>query len=392
MAGRTIFVLLLAALAGGGYVAWRTYGHAGAAPQHAAADPAKPVPVQTVAARRADVPVSLTGLATVQPLTVVTVRSRIDGEVLKIGFAEGQMVAEGDLLAQIDPRPYQASLDQAKAKQAQDEALLANAERDLARSERLVESNYTSRQQADTQRSTVAQLRAQIEGDKAAVESAQVQLDYTTIRAPMAGRAGFRLVDQGNLVRATDATGIVTLSQIQPITAVVTLPERDFLEVAEAMKRGPVKTVALAPDGRELATGELDVLNSQIDQQTGTFRAKATFANADSRLWPGQSISVRALVNTLKNVVTVQEDAVQRGPDGYFAFVVKTDATAEKRGLTVGRQSDGVAVIQRGLDDGDEVVAVGASRVTQGARLEARRADGVAAQAGGRRNGESVTQ
>jgi multidrug efflux system membrane fusion protein len=391
MASRTILVLVLAALAGGGYVAWRTHGQADAATQHAAAPP-KPIPVQTVAARRADVPVSLTGLATVQPLTVVTVRSRIDGEVLKIGFAEGQMVAEGDLLAQIDPRPYQASLDQAKAKQTQDEAQLANAERDLARSERLVESNYTSRQQADTQRATVAQLRAQIEGDKAAVESAQVQLDYTTIRAPMAGRAGFRLVDQGNLVRATDATGIVTLSQIQPITAVVTLPERDFLEVAEAMKRGPVKTVALAPDGRELATGELDVLNSQIDQQTGTFRAKATFANADSRLWPGQSISVRALVNTLQNVVTVQEDAVQRGPDGYFAFVVKTDATAEKRGLTVGRQSDGVAVIQRGLDDGDEVVAVGASRVTQGARLEARRADGVAAQAGGRRNGESVTQ
>ncbi|MFC7054214.1 efflux RND transporter periplasmic adaptor subunit [Hansschlegelia quercus] len=390
MAGRTIFVLVLAALAGGGYVAWRSYGHADAAPQHAAAAPAKPVPVQTVAARRADVPVSLTGLATVQPLTVVTVRSRIDGEVLKVGFAEGQMVAEGDLLAQIDPRPYQASLDQAKAKQAQDEAQLANALRDLARSERLVESNFTSRQQVDGQRATVAQLRAQIEGDKAAVESAQVQLDYTTIRAPMAGRAGFHLVDRGNLVRATDATGIVTLSQIQPITAVVTLPERDFLEVADAMKRGPVKAVALAPDGRELATGELDVLNSQIDQQTGTFRAKAKFANADSRLWPGQSVSVRAFVNTLQNVVTVPEDAVQRGPDGYFAFVVKTDATAEKRGLTVGRQAEGVAVIQRGLDDGDEVVAVGASRVTQGAHLEARPVSGVAQAS--RRSGESVTQ
>lgn len=377
MAKRTIFVLALALAAGGGYAAWRAHDGADAATPRATA-PARPIPVTTASARRTDVPVSLVGLATVQPLTVVTVRSRVDGEVMRIGFAEGQMVKAGDVLAEIDPRPYRAALDQAKAKQAQDEAQLANAERDLARSSRLAQSNFASRQQVDAQTATVAQLKAQIEGDKAAVETAALQLDYATIRAPMAGRAGFRLVDQGNLVRATDATGIVTLSQIQPISAVMTLPERDFGEVSEAMRRGPVKAVATGPGGRELATRVLEVLNSQIDQQTGTFRAKATFANEDTRLWPGQSISVRVFVDTLRSVVVAPDDAIQRGPDGYFAFVAKADGVAERRTLTLGRQAEGIAVIRRGVEDGEEVVVAGASRLRDGARVEARRSGEVA--------------
>lgn len=369
MAGRVSLLLATALLIGGGAAVWRSQQGADAAIP--VAPPPPSVPVTVAAVGSADVPVRLSGLATVQPLNVVTVRSRVDGQVMKIGFEEGQTVKEGDLLAEIDPRPYQASLDQAKARQAQDEAQLANAERDLARYTQLAASNYASRQQLDGQKAQVAQFTAAIAGDRAAVESAQVQLDYATIRAPMSGRAGFRLVDRGNLVRATDATGIVTLSQIAPIIAVVTLPERDFADVSGALKSGDASAVAFAPDGRELALGKLSVINSQIDQATGTFKAKATFPNDDGALWPGQSVSVRLTVDVLKNVVTAPEPALQRGPDGYFAFVVKGDQTAERRSIAVRRQADGLAVIERGLAAGEMVVTGGGSRVADGTRLAA---------------------
>jgi len=368
MARRAYLILTLALVAAGGAAAWRMQWRADAAVPQQDASPG--VPVQVASARRADVPISLSGLGTVQPLNVVTATSRVDGQIMRIGFEEGQTVKEGDLLAQIDPRPYQASLDQAKARQAQDEAQLANARRDLARYVQLAQNNYASRQQLDAQRASVAQLEAAVLGDKAAVESAQVQLDYTTIRAPMTGRAGFRLVDQGNLVRASDAAGIVTLSQIEPITAVFTLPERDFGQVAAATRRGEVPATAISPDGQELAQGELTVLNSQIDQATGTFKAKATFANSDGALWPGQSVSVRIRIDTLRNVVTVPEDALQRGPSGYYAFVLKPDQTAERRGVTVARQAQDVVVVAKGIDAGDRVVTAGASRVEAGAPLE----------------------
>ena len=368
MARRAYLILTLALVAAGGAAAWRMQWRADAAVPQQDASPG--VPVQVASARRADVPISLSGLGTVQPLNVVTVTSRVDGQIMRIGFEEGQTVKEGDLLAQIDPRPYQASLDQAKARQAQDEAQLANARRDLQRYAQLAQNNYASRQQLDAQRASVAQLEAAVLGDKAAVESAQVQLDYTTIRAPMTGRAGFRLVDQGNLVRASDAAGIVTLSQIEPITAVFTLPERDFGQVAAATRRGEVPATAISPDGQELAQGELTVLNSQIDQATGTFKAKATFANSDGALWPGQSVSVRIQIDTLRNVVTVPEDALQRGPSGYYAFVLKPDQTAERRGVTVARQAQDVVVVAKGIDAGDRVVTAGASRVEAGAPLE----------------------
>ena len=368
MAGRDFLVVLLSAAAISGAGVW--YVRSGADAAIPRDRPRPRVPVTVAAAQTADVPVTLSGLGVVQPLNVVTVRSRVDGAVVEISFEEGRNVRQGDLLARIDPRPYQAAFDQAKAKQTQDEATLANAERDLARSQQLAQSNYASKQQVDQQRSTVAQLKAQIAGDAAAVESAQVQLDYTTIRAPMSGRTGFRLVDEGNLVRSSDATGIVTLSQIEPITAVFTLPERDFPDVSGAMKRGGVEAVALGPDGRELARGELSVLNSQIDQATGTFKAKATFANRGGELWPGQSVTVRTRVDTLTDVVTVPDDALQRGPQGAFAFVVAADGKAERRRIVVRRQADGLAVVGEGLKTGDRVVTVGASRVAEGASLE----------------------
>lgn len=369
MAGRAFLVLALA-IAAAGAGAWRMQTGAGAA-DAAIPQKAQPrVPVTVVEARRADVPVTLSGLGVVQPLNVVTVRSRVDGAVVEIAFEEGKHVQAGDLLAQIDPRPYKAALDQAKAKQAQDEAQLANAERDLARSQQLAQSNYASRQQVDSQKAMVAQLKAQIDGDRAAVESAQVQLDYATIRAPISGRTGFRLVDKGNLVRSSDATGIVTLSQIEPITAVFTLPERDFSDMSAAMKGGAVEAIASAPDGRELARGKVSVLNSLIDQATGTFKAKAEFANRDGALWPGQSVNVRVRVDTLLKVVTVPEDALQRGPQGAFAFIVGAEDKAEKRKVVVARQADGLVVVREGVAEGDRVVVAGASRVNPGARLD----------------------
>lgn len=366
---RRAYLILALALAVAGGAAWRSHSGADAAvPAHAKTPPK--VPVQVALAQQTDVPVALTALAAVQPLNFVTVRSRVDGEVQKIAFTEGQTVKEGDLLAQIDPRPYQAALDQAKAKKIQDEAQLANAQRDLDRYQQLAKESFASRQQLDGQRAMVAQLTAAIAGDAAAVESAQTQVDYTTIKAPMTGRAGFRLVDRGNLVHASDATGIVTLSQLQPISATLTLPERDFNDVADAMKAGVVAARAQSPNGRELEQGSLTVLNNQIDQATGTFKAKATFANADGALWPGQSINVRLEVETLRGVVTVPEDALQRGQDGYFAFVVKTDSTIDRRKIALTRTEDGVAVIGDGLAEGERVVTAGASRIQAGTHVE----------------------
>ncbi|MDR4307741.1 efflux RND transporter periplasmic adaptor subunit [Chelatococcus sambhunathii] len=368
MAGRVYLALALALAAGAGFGVYRMQWAADAA---APAEKPKPrIPVTVAEARQIDVPVTLSGLGVVQPLNVVTVRSRVDGAVTEVAYEEGRLVKQGDLLVQIDARPYKAALDQAKAKQQQDEATLANAERDLARSQALAQNAYASRQTVDQQRATVAQLKAQIEGDKAAVESAQVQLDYATIRAPITGRTGFRLVDKGNLVRSSDATGIVTISQLDPINAVFTLPERDFSDVSAALKRGEVQAVALAPDGRELATGKLSVLNSLIDQATGTFRAKAEFPNADGVLWPGQSVTVRVRTDTLTQVVTAPEDAVQRGPQGAYAFVVGADGAAERRRIVVARQADGLAVVGEGLRAGERVVTGGASRVSDGARLD----------------------
>ena len=383
MARLGIGLVSVALVAAAGFGVWHFQRDAGAAAP--AARPKPSIPVTVVEVRRADVPLVLSGLGTIQPLNVVTVRSRVDGEVTQLAFEEGREVKEGDLLVQIDPRPYKAALDQARAKQAQDEAQLSNAERDLARSKQLAQSNFASRQQVDSQTSEVTRLKALIEADAAAVEAAQIELDYTTIRAPMTGRTGFRLVDKGNLVRSSDATGIVTLSQTDPITAVFTLPERDFPDVSAALRRGRVETVASSPDGRDLARGELSVLNSQIDQATGTFKAKATFANADRTLWPGQSVSVRATVGALENVVTIPDDALQRGPQGAFAFVAKDDGSAERRPITVSLQAGGLAVVTRGLVTGERVVTAGASRVAEGVRLdvsEAPRAEAPAVRAG----------
>jgi membrane fusion protein, multidrug efflux system len=366
---------LLAALAmfvvaSGSYVGW----HYRVAPNAAAAAVAAPqpaIPVTVATAERRDVPIYLTGLGTVQAFNTVTVKTRVDGELVRVAFTEGQDVKAGDLLAQIDPRPFQATLDQAVAKKVQDEANLANAKLDLQRFSDLATRNFAPKQQVDTQRATVAQLEAQIRGDQAAIDSAKTQLDYTTITSPLTGRTGIRLVDQGNIVHATDTTGLVVVTQLQPISVIFTLPESELAPVHAALSAGPVRIFAMDRDSdRQLAEGTLAVLDNQIAQTTGTLRLKGTFPNKDGALWPGEFLNIHLLSRTAPNVVTVPSSALQRGPNGYYAYVVKPDSTVETRPLKVGQVSDGAAIVDDGVAGGEQVVTAGQYRLQPGARVE----------------------
>jgi membrane fusion protein, multidrug efflux system len=303
----------------------------------------------------------------------VTIHSRVDGEIVKIAFTEGQDVKTGDLLAQIDPRPLQAALDQAKAKLAQDEAQLENAKLDLARYEALGQKEFASRQSVDTQAATVRQLEATIRGDQAAIDSAQVQLGYATITSPIDGRTGVRLVDQGNIVHASDATGLVVITQLKPISLIFTLPEENLPAINQAMAEGPLAVVALSRDEKDrYGEGRLSLVDNQIDQSTGSIRLKATFPNDNLALWPGQFVNARLLLRTQRNVVTVPSDAVQRGAQGMYAYVVKPDSTVALQPLQVGQISAGTAVIESGVEEGQRVVVAGQYRLQPGTKVELR--------------------
>lgn len=317
--------------------------------------------------RKTDFPVYLNGLGTVQPYDAVTVRSRVDGQIIKVAFRQGQMVKEGDTLVQIDPRPYQAALDQVVSKKDQDEANLKNAKLNLDRYISLAQKDYASKQQVDTQQATVDQLAAQIRGDQAAVENAQTQLSYTTIKAPLSGRTGFRLIDPGNIVHASDQSGIVTIVQLQPISVVFTAPEEEVPQINKTLEKGAVPVKALSSDGiKTLSEGRLAFVNNEVDQASGTIRMKATFGNKDNVLWPGLSVSTRLLVDTLNQVATVPDNAVQRGPNGLYAFVIGDDNKADVQAIKVNQSGDGVSVIEEGLTPGQKVVVAGQYRLQVG--------------------------
>jgi multidrug efflux system membrane fusion protein len=359
--------VLILAIGGGAY--WYC-GHAKSGAEQAQRPPERGVPVKVAQAKTVDLPLYLNSLGNVQAFNTVTIRSRVDGEITRIAFEEGQIVQKGDLLAQIDPRPYQAALDQAVAKKQQDEATQANNRRDLERTNQL--GDYATRQQRDTQTAGINSLTAQIAADQAAIENAQTQLSYATIRAPLTGRTGLRLVDQGNIVHSSDATGIVEIAQIQPIAVLFTAPQQQLPAIADALKRGNVPVTAFNSDGATaLGEGELALINNAIDAASGTVRLKATFSNADERLWPGLSVNTRLLVQTLRGAVAVPSDAIQRGPNGQFCYVVGQDGKAARRDLQVGPYTEGQAVIEKGLLAGERVVTAGQYRLTDGIKVEA---------------------
>ncbi|MDB6042769.1 MAG: efflux transporter periplasmic adaptor subunit [Gammaproteobacteria bacterium] len=328
------------------------------------------IAVETATAGRSDMPVYLEGLGTVQAFYTVTITARVDGELQKVGFVEGQKVNKGDLIGQIDPRPFQAALDQAIAVHAKDVAQLASAKADLDRYEVLAPQNLASKQTLDAQHALVAQLQAQIQGDQASIDNARTQLGYTTITSPIQGLTGIRRVDPGNNVHAADTGGIVTVTQVQPIACIFTLPEEALPAVNGAMQAGSVGVTAMSRDGKaELDRGTIALIDNQIDQSTGTIRIKATFPNPRNSLWPGEFINARVLLRTDRNVLTVPSSAIQRGPNGMFTYVVKPDSTVEARALKVGDESAALTVITDGLKDGEEVVISNQYRLQPGARI-----------------------
>jgi membrane fusion protein, multidrug efflux system len=318
------------------------------------------VPVSVVTASRQDVPIYLTGLGTVQATLTVAIHAQVDGKLQNVFFKEGQRVKKGDVLAKIDPRLYQAALDQAKARKAVDDATLVAAQKDLARFKVLVLKNAETEQNLDLQQAKVDQTKASIDADVAAIETAQTNLDYTNIVAPCDGRMGVRLVDPGNIVHASDQGAIAILTQTQPTAVLFTLPAQTLDDVREAIARGEVEVAAYDRDNvRLLSKGTLETVDNLIDQATATYRLKATFDNADERLWPGEFVNVRLLLVIRKNVVVIPAVAVQRGPHGLFAWVVKSNDTVEPRPIKTGATTGNRTIVTSGVDDGERVVTDG---------------------------------
>jgi membrane fusion protein, multidrug efflux system len=348
----------IAALAIAGTIYW--YLTQGPDPAHASRSARSAVQVTVATASRQDVPIYLLGLGTVQALFTVGIHSQVDGKLQDVFFKEGQRVKKGELLAKIDPRLYQAALDQAKARKKMDDAQLIAAEKDLVRFQTLVTRNAETQQNVDLQQAKVDQTKASIDGDVAAIETAQTNLDYTNITATTDGRMGVRMVDPGNIVHASDQTAIAILTQTEPAVVVFTLPAQTLDDVREAMARGDVQVAAYDRDNvRLLSTGKLTTIDNLIDQTTATYRLKATFANEDEKLWPGEFVNARLLLETRKNVVVIPPAAVQRGPHGLFTWLVKKDNTVEPRPIQTGATTGNNTIILSGIEDGDRVVTDG---------------------------------
>lgn len=366
---KRLLAAVLALVLASGFGEW--YWHLRPPMQATSETPPPAIPVETARATRTNVPIYLDGLGTVQAFNTVTVTTRVDGALQTVNFVEGQEVKAGDVLAQIDPRPYQAALEQAVATKAKDSAQLANAQLDLQRYITLAPQNYTSKQTLDTQRALVAQLDAQVKMDQAAIDAAQTNLDYTTIRSPIDGRTGIRLVDAGNNLLASANTAIVVVTQLHPISVIFTLPEEDFSAVSHALAGSqPLTAIALSRDQKtELDRGKVAVLDNQINQTSGTLRFKATFPNPKATLWPGDFVNIRLLIRTEQNALTIPSTAVQRGPDGLFAYVVGPESTVSTRPIKIAQFGDGRAIITDGLKTGDQVVSTGQYRLQPGARI-----------------------
>ena len=363
---RTILSFAMIVLAAGIVLAVRSTQTK--APADPAANP--PIPVVTTHPVRRDVPIYRRGLGTVRAFNFVVIKARIDGTLDRILFREGQDVKTGDLLAEIDPRPYQAVLDQAIARKAQDEALLGNARRDLARNQALRRNQFVSEQTLDTQQANVAQLQAGVQADQAQIENAAVQLSYTKITAPIDGRIGLRQLDVGNIIHAADQIGLATISQVQPISVVFTLPADDLPTVMKSMKLGALSVTAFGRDENDaLDNGQLLTIDNMVDQATGTIHLKATFPNKEEMLWPGLFVNTRLLLAIQRNALTLDAVAVQRGPNGLFAYIVQPDATVTVQPVETLELGGDLVIVSQGLQADDEVVVRGQSRLHPGSRI-----------------------
>ncbi len=369
--GKRIFgwILLLCLLIGG-YIFWQQTKSKAATSVSNTDVPA--IPVTTALVTKQDVPVYLTGLGTVQASQSVVLKARVDGQINMIAFKEGALVKEGDVIAQIDPRLFQAQLEQAQAQKLKNEALLTNAKADLARSSSLLKNEFASRQSVDAQKSLVAQYTAALQSDQAQINYQQTQLGYATIRSPISGITGARQIDVGNIVRASDTNGIVVVTQIEPISVLATVPQDALDSIRSAMKSSDLKLFAYGrTDTTPRAEGKLTLIDNQIDAATGSLHLKGTFENIDHALWPGQFVNVKLLIKTENNAITVPTAAIQRGQNGPYVYVLKKDETVEVRPVTSLRTLDGTAVIEKGLQEGESVVIEGQYRLKPGVKAKA---------------------
>ncbi|MDB5617427.1 efflux RND transporter periplasmic adaptor subunit [Tardiphaga sp.] len=363
----SIFVTLLI-LGGLGYIGWTVWQQKQTASRMPRPD--MTVPVLAATPKIQDVPVYLDGVGSVKALNNVTVRAQVDGKLIKVNFKEGQDVKAGDVLGEIDPVLYKALYDQAVAKKAQDEATLANARLDLIRYQQLAATNAGSKQQADTQKSVVAQQEALVNSDQAAIDNAAATLSYTKIIAPLSGRAGLRQVDQGNIIHASDTTGLVIITQLQPIAVLFSLPQQQIVRANAAAARGPLAVDVFGNDGVTVVdTGTLTGIDNQVDITTGTLKIKAEFPNAKFQLWPGQFVNVRLKVETLPQAMVVPTSAVQRGPAGTFSYVIGEGDIVKAVPVTVTQQNETEAVIAKGLSPADRVVTTGFANLAEGSKV-----------------------
>jgi multidrug efflux system membrane fusion protein len=363
--GAVVIIALVATV-----VIWRL-GFATQAPQAVAQTPPQAIPVTAGTVVAQDVPIFLHGIGTVQAYNSVSIKSRVDGQIVKISFREGEEVKAGDPLIQIDPRPYEAALEQAQATKQKDEAQLAGAKLDLQRYEKLLGTGYQTRQSYDNQTALVAQLQAAIKGDEAQINTAKLNLSYADIRSPIDGRLGAKLVDVGNLVHANDNAALVTITEVKPIFVSFTLPQERLDDLRGNQKKKALVVLAYSADGnKRLDEGKLTLIDNAIDQATGTIHLKARFDNEDERLWPGEFVHLRVIQAIRDGVATVPSQTVQEGRDGHYAYIIKPDNTVERRSVELASIQDGVAVVTKGLSPGERVVVNGQYRLTNGARVK----------------------